>query len=100
MKDQIIYLPTAALGLILILIYVIKCWKKDKIFNVSTTINIVLQAAGVVAGVLLIVSTFYEELRSKLAGIDLYVLISGIAVFAVSFQGIHRDVFSNNGTEK
>ncbi len=93
MKDQIVYLPSAALGIILVVIYSVRCLRNGIPFNVASVVNIVLQSAGVVAGVLLIFSTFSEDLRSKLTGIDLYVLISGIAVFVVSLQGLRRDVW-------
>ncbi len=100
MKDKILYLPTAIIGIIFVVYYGYKCWKNKKSINVATAVGIILQSAGVVAGTLLIASTFYEELRNKLSGIDLYVLISGIAVFVVSLQGLWREVAGENKVDK
>lgn len=93
MNDPIIFIPSAVLGLLFVGVYSFRCWRNGSNFNLATIINIVLQASGVVAGSLLIASTFSADLRNRLNGIDIYILISGIAVFAVSLQGLRRDVF-------
>jgi len=100
MKDKILYLPTAIIGILFVSYYGYKCWKNKRSMNVATAVGIILQSAGVVAGTLLIASTFYEDLRAKLSGLDLYVLISGIAVLVVSFQGLWREVGGGNTIEK
>lgn len=59
-------------------------------------INIILSASGVVAGLLLMLSTFITEIKDRLKGIEIYMLIAGLAVLIVSLQTIRNYFVDNN----
>ena len=100
--DKIVLIPSAVLGSLLILLYVIRCWRNQTEFNLAVMINSIFQASGIVCGCFLIAGVFSEQLRKLMAGIDLYILVSGFAVLAVSIQGFYRDAIRNTSknTEK
>ncbi len=50
-----------------------------------------LSASGIVAGVVLGASTFSPPLRTKLASLNIYILIAGMAIIFVSIQSLVRD---------
>jgi len=93
--DRLVFVPSAALGILLIAVYGAQCWRNGTTFNVAVLVNLILQAAGVVGGSLISISTFYEPLRQRLTGLDLYVLISGLVVVSVSIQGLLRDLLGD-----
>jgi hypothetical protein len=62
--------------------------------DVGVLVNIMLQSGGIVAGAFLILSTIVPQLKEQLATLDIYILISGIAVAAVSAQGVKRAVWT------
>lgn len=90
--DNLIFAPSALLGIASAIWYVHKCIRARRQIQVSTLITIILQAAGVVAGSVLALSTLIPALYDRLQGMKLYVLIGGIAVSVVSFQALHRDL--------
>lgn len=92
MIDKIIFVPSALLGLTLAFAYSFLCWRTGRSFNLASMVTLMLHAAGIVAGILLVLSTFSPELRTRLTGIEWYILIGGAAVFAVSLQGVLRDL--------
>lgn len=89
--DKVILLPSAILGLLLIILYLVRCWRSGTEFNHAVMINIVFQSSGIVCGFFLIASIFIPEIKERMTGIDIYIFVSGLAVFAVSLQGYHRD---------
>lgn len=91
MMDKVVFFPSAVLGLSLVAIYCIRSWRADLDINVGIIINILLSAAGVVAGVVIAASTLYEPLRQSVADLNFYILISGMAVIAVSVQSLAKD---------
>lgn len=91
--DKIVYIPGASLGLLMGLVYILRCSRGRTTFDLATLVNVVLFSTGTVAGALLIAGTFVPELRSRLVGLETYTLIGGLAVLAVSVQGLLRDVF-------
>ena len=93
--DKTILIPSAILGLILVGIYWWRCWKSESEFNQAVMINTVFQASGIVCGIFLVASTFFSEIRQLMTGIDIYIFVSGLAVFAVSVQGFHRDAIKS-----
>lgn len=93
--DNIVLIPSALLGLILILIYAFRCWRSGTEFNHAVMINTIFQSSGLVCGLFLIAGVFFPELKAKMTGIDIYVFVSGLAVFAVSVQGFHRDAIKS-----
>jgi len=86
--DRTVFIPTAALGIVLVLIYCARCWKAGVAFNVGTLISLVLHSAGIVAGCIITLSTVYEPLRDAVSELNVYILISGLAVVAVSAQAV------------
>jgi hypothetical protein len=97
--DKIVLIPSAVLGILFVLLYVIRCWKSQTEFNLAVMINSIFQASGIICGCFLIAGIFSEELRKLMAGIDLYILVSGLAVLAVSIQGFYRDAIRNTSTQ-
>ena len=93
--DKIIFLPSAVLGVVLIGVYFCRCHKAKKSFDQSVIVNSILQASGIVCGILLVAGTMVEEARLLLEEIDLYILISGLVVIATSAKGIHKDIFAS-----
>jgi hypothetical protein len=91
--DKAIFIPSAILGLILILVYWYRCGKANKEFNQAVMVNAVLQSSGIICGLLLVAGTLNEEARKLLNEIDLYIFISGLVVVAASVKGIHKDIF-------
>ena len=95
--DHTVFLSTAGLGLAFIALYAVRCWRDSAPVEVGVLVNIVLQSGGIVAGAFLILSTVLPQLREQLATIDIYIFISGIAVAAVSAQGLKRAVGAGKG---
>ena len=95
MIDKVIFLPSAFLGLLCAGIYGLQCWRSGTRFELGTMVTLILNAAGVVAGALLIASTFSADLRARLSGLDLYILIGGVAVLVVSALGVLREIGPN-----
>ena len=96
--DKVIFIPSAILGLIFVAIYAYNCHVSKTKFNHQVMVNSILQASGIVCGGLLILSTFFIELKQYLTNIDLYILISGLAVLVVSVQSAYNDLtFSKAG---
>ncbi|MCR9422699.1 threonyl-tRNA synthetase [Vibrio sp. RM-69-4] len=89
--DKVMLIPSALLGLILVGLYWWCCWKTGTAFNHAVMINSVFQASGIVCGIFLIAGVFFPEAKEMISGIDIYIFVSGLAVFAVSAQGFHRD---------
>ncbi|MCE7535619.1 hypothetical protein [Aliivibrio fischeri] len=91
--DKAIYIPSAILGVIFILIYAYRCHVTKREFNQAVMVNAFLQSSGIVCGLLLVLGTFNDEAKKLLNEIDLYILIAGFAVTAASIKGIHKDIF-------
>lgn len=92
--DKAIFIPSAILGLLLVAVYSYNCMRDKKKFEHQVMVNTVLQASGIVCGVLLILSTFFTGLKQYLTNIDIYILISGLAVLVVSVQSVYSELFS------
>jgi hypothetical protein len=91
--DKAIFIPSAILGLIFIIIYWYRCNQAGKEFNQAVMVNAVLQSSGIVCGLLLVAGTLNDEARKLLNEIDLYIFISGLVVLAASVKGVHKDIF-------
>jgi len=59
-------------------------------------INAFLQSSMIVCGLFLMAGSVYAPAKEFLKGIDIYIFIGGLAVLAVSIQGIHKDIFSSS----
>lgn len=90
--DKVIFIPSAILGLCFVIFYAFNCHKHNRKFNHQVMVNSILQASGIVCGTLLILSAFFSELKQYLSNIDLYILISGLAVLVVSIQSAYNDL--------
>lgn len=91
--DKAIFIPSAIIGTILIVVYLYRCRKENKEFNQAVMVNAVLQSSGIVCGLLLVAGTVNDEARKLLNEIDLYIFISGLVVLATAIKGIHKDIF-------
>jgi len=92
--DKAVLVPTVILGLLLVGIYLIRCWGGFRVYSLGVVISIVLFAGGVVAGGLLVARPLLPQtFVARLVGLDLYVWIGGLAVLAVSIQAIYREIF-------
>jgi len=90
--DKTAFIPSLLLGLIFVAFYALRCYQNGYEFNLNIVVNSVLQASGIVCGVLLLASTVYEQLKTLIEGLDLYIAISGLAVLSVSAQSFYKDV--------
>lgn len=93
--DKVVLFPSLLLGLILVVVYLIRCWRSGSDFDQGVMVNIIFQASGVVCGLFLIVGVFFDELRRLMTGIDLYILIGGCAVLTVSVRGFYKDAIKS-----
>jgi|ERR1051325_1460867 hypothetical protein len=92
--DKAVLVPTVILGLLLVGIYLIRCWRGSRVYSLSILISIVLFAGGVIAGGLLVARPLLPyAVVARLVGLELYVWIGGLAVLAVSIQAIYREIF-------
>ena len=92
--DAIVFVPTIVVGSLLVVYYLIRCWRGTRVFSLSVVISIVLFTAGVITGALLIVRPFLSQpFVQRLVGLDLYIWLGGLSVLLVSAQAIFRDVF-------
>jgi len=91
--DRLVFLSTVTLGVAFLLLYGLRCWRREEQVDIGALVNIILEAGGVIAGAFLILSTIVPELKSQLATVDLYIFISGMVVLAVSVQRLKRDIW-------
>lgn len=115
--DKIIFIPSALIGVLIILVHYCLSLKKGKAFSKAVIAESFLAAGGVVGGALLVLSTFFSSLRifieginetfnlnigkslmpfcdsfsrihNLLSNIDIYILIAGFYVCAVSMGSV------------
>ena len=94
--DSIVLLPSVVLGVVVLLFYVRRCYRNKESLNLGVIVNTFLLSSGIVCGLLLMVGSIYEPAKAFLKGIDIYIFIGGIAVFVVSAQSLHKDIFSGS----
>lgn len=90
--DKVIFLPTIAVGALLILAYIVLCHRADKKAELPTIINMVLSAGGLVGGGVLLAATVLPQVFQKLSEIKIYIFIAGVAVLYVSFQSVWKEL--------
>ena len=83
MFNQIIYFITAVLGVTLCIAYYVRRHIHKVSTHTSALVRIVLHSALIVNGLVLVLSTFYDEWKAKLTENNIYILVSGIFVFVV-----------------
>lgn len=89
--DNIILISSTLLGILMVIVYACRCWRAGVEFNHAVMVNTIFQASGIVCGVFLVVSIFFPDVKKIIDDLHIYILVSGLAVFAVSIQGFHRD---------
>jgi hypothetical protein len=89
--DKSILIPSALLAALVIGLYLFRCWKHSHEVNNAVLINSIFYSNGIVCGVALVLSPFFPEIKNILGGMEIYILIGGVAVLFVSTQSIHRD---------
>jgi len=92
--DAIIYLPTAILSAVLLLIYAYLCYFHGKKANVAVVLHTVLEANAVVGGCVVILSTIVPDFVKDADGIKIYVFVGGVAVLFLAAQAIRRSLSS------
>jgi hypothetical protein len=91
--DAVILVPTVVLSLALLSIYAAKCMRRTHDWSLSVAVSLVLLSSGAVGGALLMARPFLSAaFQDRLTGLDLYIWIGGLAVFAVSALEIFRAV--------
>jgi len=78
------------LALGMIAVYRVRCFKLKEPFDYEVMIGTIFQASGLVGGFALVTSVFVEEMKQYLVGLDLYVFVGGLSVFAVSVHGFYK----------
>ncbi len=94
--DSVVLVPSVVLGLLLLIAYLYRCFRRKEKTNVGVMINAFLQSSMIVCGLFLMAGSVYAPAKEFLKGIDIYIFIGGLAVLAVSIQGIHKDIFSSS----
>lgn len=90
--DKALFIPSACIAGILILIYAVAAFKKGIEFEQKTTINIILQSFQLVCGAVLIGSTIFDELATLVSDLNLYILIAGAVLLINAVQSISKDM--------
>jgi len=94
--DQIVWLPSIVLGLLMVGVYLVGCWRGTRRFELGVMVNVMLCSGGVVGGSLLVASVFVATLKASLSSLWLYVVIGGLSVVAVSARALYRDVVARD----
>ncbi|MGF1836794.1 hypothetical protein [Photobacterium sanguinicancri] len=90
--DKALFIPSAILAGIFIVLYAIVGFKKGLEFEQKTITNIILQSFQLVCGAVLIASTFFDELVDLVSDLNLYILIAGAVLFINAIQSIYNDM--------
>ena len=93
--DKAILVPSVVIAGILIAIYLFRCWRTGKEANNAVLISSLLNSSGIVCGLALAASPFFPSVKVLIGGIDIYIVIGGVAVLFVSGQAIHKDVIKS-----
>jgi hypothetical protein len=88
--NRIIYVPSAVMSLAFIVVYACRCKRTRSPMSITAVVSCVLNAGGVMSGLILIAGTFHEDLYRSLAGLNLYMLIAGLVVLLVSLRAVVR----------
>jgi uncharacterized membrane protein YdcZ (DUF606 family) len=90
--DKYLFVPTALIGLVVVVMYAYLCHRHDRHFDIGTMVSLLLFSAGIVGSFFIVASTFIPNLRNSLSELNLYILIAGAVVFAHSVQGIAKEL--------
>ena len=89
--DKMISIITVCFSLLMVIYYSVKCFHSKVSFNSQVMVGLILKTSGAIVGGLLILSAILPQVQSYLAQEELYLLIAGLSVLAVSVQGIYND---------
>lgn len=93
--DKAILIPSVVIAAVLIGVYLYRCWRSSIEANNAVLISSVLNSSGIVCGLALAASPFFPSVKELIGGIDIYIVIGGVAVLFVSGQAIHKDVIKS-----
>lgn len=87
-----ILVPSGGLGLILVALYLLRCYHNACDFQVGLLVKCVLNGSALVCGALLIAGGLYNPILDALKEIDQYIIVGGIALTGVTIQEIWKDL--------
>jgi hypothetical protein len=87
---ELLKIASPALGLLLLLIYLLRSAKRKSRIKLEQCIFVFLTGPGVVIGCVLLVSAFYSPLLTLIDDYQIYVGVAGITVIYVSIAGIWK----------
>jgi NhaP-type Na+/H+ and K+/H+ antiporter len=90
--DKTLFIPSAIIAGILILIYAILIFKKGLEFDQQAITNIILQSFQLVCGCVLIASTFIDDLATLVSDLNLYILIAGAVLLVNAIKTVYKDM--------
>ncbi|MCY7297243.1 threonyl-tRNA synthetase [Alteromonas sp. a30] len=90
--DKALFIPSAIIAGILILIYAVLIYRKGLEFDQQAITNIILQSFQLVCGCVLIASTFIEDLASLVSDLNLYILIAGAVLLVNAVKTVYKDL--------
>ncbi len=93
--DKTILIPSVIIAVIMIAIYLIRCWLSEIEANNAVLVSSIMNSSGIVCGIALALSPFFPTIKDLIGGIDIYIVIGGFAVLFVSCQAIHKDVIKS-----
>ncbi|WP_298445319.1 threonyl-tRNA synthetase [uncultured Ferrimonas sp.] len=97
--DKTILIPSTILAVVMIAVYLFRCYKHGIEPNHAIIVSSVLNASGIICGIALAISPFFPSVKELIGGIDIYIIIGGIAVLFVSTQAISKDVFKSTSKD-
>ncbi|WP_203300406.1 hypothetical protein [Marinobacter sediminum] len=97
--DKTVLIPSVILAIFLIGVYLYRCWQAGIEASNSVVVSSLLNSSGIVCGLALAASPFFPAVKAMIGGIDIYIVIGGVAVLFVSSQGIHKEVIKSTRSE-
>ena len=97
--DSMISLITVCFALLMVLCYCGKCFYLKVTPRNHVMVGITLKSSGMIVGLLLIIGAIFPYIKGYLIQVDLYLLIAGLSVLAVSFEGIYHVFFHYDDKE-
>lgn len=98
--DKALFIPSAAVSLVFILIYALLCFRNKTEFDQKTITNLILQAFQIVCGFVLVASTFIADLKDLVSDLNLYILIAGAVLLVNSGQSAISDLRKTKSVSK
>lgn len=90
--DKALFIPSAIIAGILIILYAILIFRKGLEFDQQAVTNIILQSFQLVCGCVLIASTFIDDLADLVSDLNLYILIAGAVLLVNAIKTVYKDM--------